>query len=575
MTKLTDNTLLPRPQRHDGLTDGKFDDLNKLKQERQKDTKVEPTPEPIPEETKDENVTLTKETIEGLIKAAQADSAGKLAQAEQELADARKQIAEAAAQVDASKADAATKDSMIEKQGADLSFVDGLFKQFGFTNPTDGKTPTSVYLTPNANAMDTHSAGLEIKRLFDSAKSHQYYEKNGMPSSVMDTAELTKFWQKYPEQTRDYFEAKMKERGFLRGSTDATTQRTDLPEGFLTYLSSNVRETHSPQFIFWQFLEWVEDVGKSHGDTVVIPRFNYGDQGTTKADWALTPGTPIDTARQPISEGSISIQIKEWGMGKVGVNNRPIAIPEFWLAHSMLGLESVVQRNLGQNYYYFEEISTRVLWEATTKVRYNNRGGVVPLPTGVLASTATANSGICTYQFLVNLYADMSNAQIIPFPDGCYGIVLPAIQVAQLKLSLNANMSGLNFLEIAELSMIFNNRNRPMAKKVNGYEGTFANFHIFSTNNYGVGAAGQPGVQTETINAVAQTTRTGFGFGANSIAKATGIPFQIRQQINTDFNRSFDWTWVEHCEFAQLDVDNAIGNQQTRVYQLRFTDFVI
>lgn len=559
---------MPKPKRglNDALTPEEIDNLNNQKDSAKKE---ESTPEP---EAKDEGmVTLSKESLAELLKASQSDAIEKAEAAAKELADAKAKLEEATKQAEEAKTQAQEKDETLDKQKEDLDYVQNLFKQFGYPNPTDGKK-SNVYIAANPQAMDAASAGKEMARLLNSAPKFKYYDRAGNPHQVGDYRDAYEFWDKHLDQTRAYFDGELKKRGYLReGNLDAATTRSDLPEGFLTYLSYRMRETHSPQFIFHQFADWIEDIGKSHGDTIVVPRFKYGDTGAAKSDWELTPGTPLTDQRQPVSEGSVGVTLHEYGLGK-NSGNRPISIPEFWFAHSALELESVVQRNLGQNYYQFEEVSVRALWEASTKIRYNNRGAVVTTAGAVQASSGSLDSGICTYRFLVNLYSDMANAQIIPLPDGCYGLILPSIPLAQLKLSLNPTFNALSFPEMSELAAIFNTRNRPMAKKVRGYEGKFANFHIFSTNNYGVGAAGQPGVQTETINSVAQPTRTGFGFGANTICKATGIPMEVRQILSLD-GRSYDWYWKEHCEFAQLDVDNAIDSeQQTRVYKLRFTD---
>jgi hypothetical protein len=567
-----------RTKSNDAITGDDVTRLNAEKLQRQKDAKTEPeAPEnkDAPED-KEQSSTITKSQFDQLTAAIQtgADAAAKLKVVEQELADAKAALEAKDAAVDEEK-EALEADA--DKKGEELDFVQKLFTQLGHPNPIDSSTRYSSQALVTGSKMDAATALREFESMYkDANRKYWTNETTGEQFEHVDTVKLNRYIRKHREEVRDGMEALAKQNGLLRGK-DAPTVRTDIPPAYLTYLSAIMRMTHSAKFIFWQFVDVKLEMGKGMGDTMLIPRVNYANAGATNADWQLTPGTPIMTTSQNVSMSSVSATLQEYGMGKAGTPNEPIAIPEFILANSQIELETIVQRNLGYNFNQYEEVSARNLWFASTKTLYNNAGTPVLTAAGVTATAATAKyrGGAVTYQFLINLYAYMAGQQIPAFSNGCYGLVLHEFALAQLKSSLADRNQYLNAGDMADITNTFNAATMSDQIRVQNYQGTIGNFMIFSSNNISMGVAGTIGAQTETVGGVAQITRTSFAFGSNTIGRGTGMGATIRRQVEDDFGRMNRWLWLAHEGWAQLDVDNAVAGQQTRVFKINTTDLEV
>lgn len=561
-----------RSKSNDAITGDDVTRLNAEKLQRQKDAKAEPeAPETkdAPEEKKPTSV-ITKSQFDQLMASIKvgADAAAKVSELEKELADAKAALEAKDAAKDeekeALKADA-------DKKGEELDFVQQLFAQLGHPNPVDSRYNPQTLVT--GAKMDAPTALREFESIHkDSNRKYWSDPRTAETFEHIDTTKIDRFIREHRNEIRDGMEALAKQNGLLRGS-DSPTARVDIPQAYLTYLSSFMRQTHTPKFNFWQFADVKVEMGKGMGDTVQVPRTNYSNTGTLLTDWELTPGTPIVATSQAVSMSNVTATLKEYGMGKNGTIE-PIAIPEFILANSQIQLETIVQRNLGFNYNQYEEIAARSLWFANTKTLYNNAGSVVTTAPGVTATAATAKyrSGALSYQFLINLYAYMSGQQIPAYSNGCYGLELHEFALAQLKSSLSDRNQYLNPGDMADITNIFRASTMSEMGRISGYQGTIGNFMIFSTNNISMGLAGTIGAQTETLGGVAQTSRTSFAFGANSIGRGTGMAATIRRQIEDDFGRMNRWLWLAHEGWVQLDVDNAFPGQQTRVFKINTTD---
>jgi hypothetical protein len=564
-----------RTKSNDAITGDDVTRLNAEKLQRQKDAKPEEKPETkdAPEE-KEQSSTITKSQFDQLTAAIQvgADAAAKLKVVEQELADAKAALEAKDAAVDVEKE---TLKADADKKGEELDFVEKLFTQLGHPNPVDGSNRFSSQALVVGAKMDAATALREFESMHkDANRKYWSNENTGEQFEHVDTAKLDRFIRLNREEVRDGMEALAKKNGLLRGK-DAATTRADIPQAYLTYLSALMRITHSSKFIFWQFVNAKIEMGKGMGDTVQIPRVDYANAGTTVSDWELTPGTPIVTTSQRVAMSNVSATLKEYGMGKVGSANEPIAIPEFILANSQIELEGIVQKNLGYNYWQYEESGSRSMWFASTKTLYNNQGTPVATAAAALATAATAKyrSGTCTYQFLINLYAFLSGQKVPSYDqNGCYGLVLHEFALAQLKADLKANNQYFDTANLEEITNIFRATTMSDMVRISGYQGTIANFMIFSTNNISMDAVGTIGVQTETVASVAQTTRTSFAFGSGSIGRGIGMNAQIRRQTEDDFARMNRWLWVAHEGWVALDVDNAAAGQQTRVFKINTTE---
>jgi len=456
-----------------------------------------------------------------------------------------------------------------------------VFTDFGYVPPVG---EDSVYIASSSmrGGISPTDCAREFVSILDS--------RDATPSAVWcspytgetfvqkDMSKAEKYLRENKEKLRDGMEAYAKKHGLLRGKTsmmlsgkDAATAKADIPPAFLDYLSAFLRMSHSPKFIFHQFANKRLELGKGPGDTIQVPRVAYAETGSATTDWELTPGTPIVADNQPITASSVSIVLKEYGMGKSNTL-RPIGIPEFVMAYSLIDLEQALQRNLGHNFNEFEDLSLRSLWLATTRVVYNKKGSVVTAP----ASVTAGDDGTLTYKFLNALYAYMCGLQIPAYMNGKYGLTLHSTALAQLKNDLAGQNQYLKKDDLSDITNIFNAATQSDMAKVSGYEGDIANFMIFSTNAISLGAAGTPGAQTETIGGAANTTRSSFAFGADSITEAVGLPMQVRKDANDDFARLMRFTWISFMGFGYLDVEPAINaSQQLRVLEIRTTDLAV
>jgi hypothetical protein len=582
---LTPNRLMAflnnRPVRkqrsNDAISSDEVTRLNKEKQSRQKESDAatgtqatdEPDPKdkPEPATSPNDTATITNSQFEQLMDAvkAGAEATKKVEVLEQELADTKAALEAKETAVQAT-----------EGQKEELDFVQKLFADLGHPNPAEGKDRINSQVLVTGAKMDAKAALREFEDALKDCPTDTWADRaTGQIYEQTDTRKVDRFIKQNRQAVQDAMEVLAKQNGLLRGK-DAATVRTDIPPAFLTYLSSIMRMQHSAKFVYWQFATAKLEMGKGKGDTIQVPRTPYANTGTLLTDWQLTPGTPIVTTRQRVAIDAVTVTLQEYGMGKNGTIE-PIAVPEFILANSQIQLEQAVMKNLGHNYQEYEDIALRTQWFNSTKTIYNDRSNPVPLPASVVATTATDKnrSGALTYAFLIQLFAYMSGLQIPTYENGCYALVLHPKALAQLKASLAQQNQYLTMTGVEDVTNIFNALNQQEAEKVSSYEGTIANFMIFSTNNNSVGAPGAVGVQTETVAAVAQTTRTSFAVGANSIGRGTGTPAQIRRQVEDDFGRMNSWIWIAHEGFGQLDVDNVFAGQQTRVLQIRTTDLEV
>lgn len=375
--------------------------------------------------------------------------------------------------------------------------------------------------------------------------------------------------------------------GLLQGQRtikEAATVAADILGGFLTTLSSLVRNTHIPGFIFAQFANTRIDFEKRQGTTIQTQRSRYSPSSTNENDWLLSGGgvfVDIDTNSQNVETGVVEIQLREWGMGKPGTVNNPVRIPTFVMAYSMIELMSIVNRNIGYNYNQFLDLKVRNLWKPTSRVVYNDGGFISTAPTTLNAG----DNGTLTRKFLINLYSYIHTLQVPPMADGCYGLVVHSTALAQLKDEFEAKWEVPTPQQLADMTNILLPANTPpaMTGQVSGYQGKYYGFHIFVTNATSVGAANTEGARNETLGGAlgARLTRTSYAFGIDTIARGVGDPMEIRQNEVTGYGRKADYIWLSNEGFAPLDVDPVGYNdtsdvaQQLRVFDIRTLDVAV
>ncbi len=523
----------------------------------------EPEDKPEPPKT----VSLTQSELESYVKIAldRANSTNQLEIARLK-SDSDKATTEAKKEADRLKLE-------LEEQKAKQDTLNAVFGQFSLTAPSTGDSRTNSTKPSRSSEMDAKDALKEYQRILDSRSDTPnktwVNPKTGEEYDQKDTYQADRFLARNREKLRDGMEAFARKNGLLRGQgADAATVRADIPPAFIDYLSGVVRQNHSPKFIFHQFANSKVEIGKGEGDTIQIPRLPFGQTGTTLADWDITGLGTLVATDQPITANSVSITLKEYGMGK-NATIQPISIPEFILARSLLDLEAALSQNLGQNYYEFEDIGLRNLWFGTSRVVYNRLNTIETVPANLVAGSG----GTITFAFLNNLYAYMSGLQIPAYENGKYGIVLNSTALAQLSNDLATRNQYLTKDSMMDITNILNAATKSDLPKIDGYCGDIANFMIFTTNAISLGIAGTVGVRNETLGIGVRTTRTNFAFGASTIARVAGMPMSIRRDMNDDFGRRNRYVWVSHEGFGALDIDPILNaSQQLRVIEVRHVD---
>lgn len=376
---------------------------------------------------------------------------------------------------------------------------------------------------------------------------------------------------------RGGIEAELRDKGFLQGSgaivTNAPTVIADIPSASFSYLADFIRRPSDTTLIYAQFARDYAVPGTAPRLQGQVPRYPYNPGPAAKADRTLTPGTDIGTSRQAVIETLVPVTIEELGLGN-SATNAPLSLSHFVQAFSMQNLETIVQRNLGRDYQQTKDLFLRTELFTANTVVYNNGDRIVSAP----GSVATGGIGRATRGFLRALFAYMSTQLIPTYSNGCYVLTLTPNQV-QFLLSDMAAIQRFPEPTSTEIEMVSSvlaaQGSEDFGGVASGYRMTLDGFMIFQQNVHSTGAAGTPGVQSETLGAGARLTETCFAFGADPIAWATALPVEIRMDEVTNFGRRDSWIWYSHENSVILDV-NEVGTapnltRERRVIQARFT----
>lgn len=478
-----------------------------------------------------------------------------------------------------------TKSELEATKKAEQNLAD-LFKLHGVQATEANKLNVNVNTITTTDSDNPFGICKEAMDIVESSRILKPSNGGDMYSSY-DYESLDNFIRENRSQVIKDLESWGRKNGLLQGQRtikEAATVASDILGGFLTTLSSLVRTTHIPGFVFAQFANTRIDFEKRQGTTIQVHRSRYFPAPTNENDWLLSGGgtfVDIDTTYQNVETGVVEIILNEWGMGKPSTVNNPVRIPTFVMAYSMIELMSIVNRNIGYNYNQFLDLKVRNLWKPTSRVLYNDNGFIATSPTAL----NTGDKGTMTRQFLINLYSYIHTLQVPPMADGCYGLVVHPTALAQLKTELESKWEVPTPQQLADLTNILLPANTPpaMTGQISGYQGKYYGFHIFETNATSVGAAGTEGVRNETLGGAlgATLTRTSYVFGVDTIARGIGDPMEIRQNEITGYGRKADYIWLSNEGFAPLDVDptgysdaSAIP-QQLRVFDIRTLDVAV
>jgi hypothetical protein len=419
----------------------------------------------------------------------------------------------------------------------------------------------------------------EWKRLLDNSP-RAYATYGGGNIMQRNTREADEFYLENRARVQSAIADMAKSAGLLRGSLgtnpsrDAVTVKADVPDELLVMLAQELRVTNRPRFVFPQFVHSLIELGRSPGfDTIKIARYTDIAPPASISDYQLSPGVPLVGTSQPITQQAKACTIEELGLGK-NVNTQPIGISTFIGAYTLHDLIAQINEKLGQNYDAYIDLRVRKLFDTATTVLYNAGTGVTDDPADVVANS----KGTMTANFIGDLLAEMQSRRVATFEDGCYALVMPPRPLAQLMRDLSAKeryRPGDLVTNVDLTTEMFRRMSGPggflNASKLNGYHGIYNNFHLFSSNAYGTGAAGTDGVQSETLGAGAKITRTSYAFGMRPVGHGVALPVELRERSENDFGRSRSFIWYSHEGFVALDINEGVG-EDLRVIKVNTTD---
>ena len=434
---------------------------------------------------------------------------------------------------------------------------------------------------------------------------------DGSVQESIDTRHLQLFLLQHRDHVQRDMERYAKGHGLLRGADASLAGNTSgaagsIPDGFLPYLSAEMRLTHHAKFVWWQFANFGIQLGQQPGQTVLVPKFELLDDATSEADFTLDTATSsanISTDNQALIANTVPVEIKGYGLGLGNnVNTRPVAIPEFIMATSMLELVTALNTNLTHNYNSFEDLLIRTYYREALyraeNIWYNNQSEVTNDSTAIVAGA----DGTMTEEFATNLSAQMDDDDIPALEDGCRIGVLATKAAAQFKLSLGDKIQVPTEAQLEEMTNILIHSypgatiDRPVQ-----YMGKYCGFHMYQNMSSSKGNTGREGVYAgdalpsgagaldaapPNVTAIGTAApadsvlRDSYFFGPGAVGKGSSMPMELRQDDANQFGTKMRFIWRSIEGYASIDVSslNNAGTartQQDRVYVARTSDRVI
>jgi hypothetical protein len=428
------------------------------------------------------------------------------------------------------------------------------------------------------------------RSVFDPADGSEYVQR--------DTRETDAFIRKNIDSLNESFELLAKANGLLRGNRD-NYGRDNKPgftlgtpggiaEAFLAYLSDVIRMTHVPRYIWWQFPDTKLELGGVPGNNILVPRFATLDEPTSIDDFILDTATSvanISPEAQSLQMSTVPIELFGCGLGKgTNVGNRPVGIPEFIAATSMVQLLNVLNSRLGTHYNAFIDLWIRRLYQQAANnpanIYYNEGGNLTQTP----ANINTGEEGTCTQEILNAMSSEMSRRGIPTYQNGLRVAVLNTYAANQLKNDMDNKLAIVTEQQLQDITQILNAGSLGNGvDRLSGYLGNYNGFACFESTTTGVGLPGPAnleGVQTTTFGVGARTTRDNYFFGPGVVGQGVASPMEIRQDGSGTFGTSNRYIWRSIEGFGNMDCVsvNASGQptgQQDRVMILRTVDQAI
>lgn len=473
-----------------------------------------------------------------------------------------------------------------------LESIGQLFGQ-GRTTPFNLQADGTQRSMPahGAGRSDGNDAALAFERMrtelqsvsvsFDPSTNRQ--SKYGITQiEQRDVRSLDHFVRNNRQELREGMEKIAKQAGLLRGSlvnvtpvgtgAKRQTANTDVPDLLLDYLSSVVRVSKFPMFVFRQFANTKLELGKGPGDTIKVARFPYFSRPAALSERVLTPLTNITANPRRQTEKSVKIELQELGLGADAAAG-PITFATFTSSYSLLNLEQILERQLGYDYAATVDVALREQYATASTVIFNRRDQVA---TAANQLTAAGDGGSMTRKFLIALKAYLMEQFIPPYmQDGNHGIVMPPRALAQLLQSMTNDERFISPEQRDIATKAFSMSTGQDFETIDGYFGVHEGFHVFGSNAYGTGAAGTEGVSTVALGGALGnvTARDCYAFGSDHVARAQGLAMEVRRNVVDDFGRRNDYIWYSHEAFDELDINADAGaGTELRVVKVRTLD---
>jgi hypothetical protein len=405
------------------------------------------------------------------------------------------------------------------------------------------------------------------EKLLSTTESHLVRSSLGY-TKQQDLRAANSYWATNKKAISEGVGQVLKEAGFLQGSNrivNAPTLVSDIPSVAFTYLSNFIRNNTYDDLIFAQFFNRSVSPGTPPNLNTAVPNYPYLARPTAINSRQLTPGTVIFDDSNPITERNILVTIEEWGLGR-DVNNLPLGITNFVQAFSMANLEQLVMRNLGYDYQAYLDLRAYSHLFATTTRYYPGQTGSLITNTANL----TANDGVLTRGFLINLFARLKADKTAAFQNGCYAYLHNPGSWAQYATTLSQQERFVDSADIQRVTTLLQLENDGYGGLVSGYKGTHDGFMHFTFNSISVGAAASTGVNSITVATVPTLFDSSFALGADTMCMVESLPVEIRRNEVTDYARRDTFIWYAHCGTAEMNVNaNSTTGTERRVVEIR------
>jgi N4-gp56 family major capsid protein len=272
------------------------------------------------------------------------------------------------------------------------------------------------------------------------------------------------------------------------------------------YLSERLRHVSQPLFMFRQFVDVKEAMGRNRGDTFLFDKAqNVASQGGTLVETNTIPQTQFAT-----QQGTVTIT--EYG-NSVPFTGKVEALTQWQI-------ESIVEQKLRDDMVKVLESSAGAQYTATEYVAVcTATNSVVFTTNGTATATAAANLTAANTRSIV----DFMKKKLVPKYDGRNYICIASV-AALSGMHADAGTGG--WVDVSKYTGEY-------AKNIhNGEVGTFYQTRFVEETGY----------LSNTIGTGSVLGQACF-FGADAVYEAVAIPEEIRVKTSVDYNRDMGLAW--------------------------------